>query len=344
MPDSVGKEAQPMTERYSTLGTWIKRFLMEYLPIERNLAANTLMSYRDCLTLLLPFVAKCCGKPVVRLKIEDLSADRVTAFLSHLERERGCSIQTRNQRLAAIRSFARYVSVRDATLVEWATSMCSIPIKKTVRTQIAWLSAETMDTMIAGPDRRTMAGRVEHACLLFLYNTGARASEVAGLQVEDLQLPERTGENTRVTIHGKGGKIRVTPLWKSTAKALAALSRDRPSGCGSVFWSRHRKPYTRHGIIELVVRAATRVPELEGQKITPHVLRHSCAGNLLRAGVDINTIRAWLGHVSLATTNIYAEVDIKAKEEAMKFTCPGDAGDEPRWKARGDLLEQLKAI
>ena len=333
-----------MPERSSTLGTWIKRFLVEYLPTERNLAVNTLKSYRDCLTLLLPFVAERRGKPVERLAVEDLSADRVTAFLGHLEQERGCSVQTRNLRLTAIRSFARYAAVCDAALVEWAGSIRAIPLKKTVRPRITWLPAENMDAMIAGPDRRIVAGRVEHALLLFLYNTGARASEAAGLQAEDLHLPERTGENARVTIHGKGGKIRVTPIWTSTAKALAALSRDRPPGCGSVFWSRHRKPYTRHGIIELVERAAARVPELKGQKITPHVLRHSCACHLLRSGVDINTIRAWLGHVSLATTNIYAEVDLKAKEEAMKSTCPGDAGDEPRWKARGGLLEQLKAI
>ena len=333
-----------MSERSPALGTWIKRFLMEYLPIERNLAINTLKSYRDCLTMLLPFVAKRCRKPVERLAVEDLSAGHVTAFLGHLEKERGCSVQTRNQRLAAIRSFARHVSVRDAALVEWAGSIRAIPLKKTVRPRIAWLSPEDMDAMIAGPDRRAVIGRVEHALLLFLYNTGARASEAAGLQVEDLHLPERTGENARATIHGKGEKIRITPIWTSTAKALAALSGDRPPGCGSVFWSRHRKPYTRHGIIELVERAAARVPELEGRRITPHSLRHTCACHLLRSGVDINTIRAWLGHVSLATTNIYAEIDLKAKEEAMKSTCPGDAGDEPRWKTKGGLLEQLKTI
>ncbi len=336
-----------MIERGPALGTWIKRFLMDYLPTERNLAVNTQKSYRDCLTLLLPFVARRCGKPVERLEVEDLSADRVTAFLGHLEQERHCSVPTRNQRLAAIRSFARHVAVRDAARVAWAGSIRAIPLKKTVRPRIAWLSAGHLDAMIAGPDRRTPAGRVEHACLLLLYNTGARASEAAGLQVEDLHLPERTGENARATLHGKGGKIRVTPLWASTARALAALAGDRPPGCGSVFWSRHRKPYTRHGIIELVERAAARVPELAGQSITPHVIRHSCACHLLRSGVDINTIRAWLGHVSLATTNIYAEVDLRAKEEAMQSTCPGDAGEPPRWKARkakNGLLEQLKAI
>lgn len=333
-----------MPERSSVLGSWIKRFLIEYLPTERNLAANTLKSYRDCLTLLLPFVASRCGKPVERLKVEDLSADRVTAFLGHLETERGCSVQTRNQRLSAIRSFARYVSVRDAALIEWAGSIRAIPLKKTMRPRIAWLSTEDMEAMIAGPDRRSVTGRVEHALLLFLYNAGARASEAADLQVEDLHLPDRTGESARATIHGKGGKIRITPIWTRTAKALAALSGDRPPGCRSVFWSRHRKPYTRHGLIELVERAAARVPTLEGQKITPHVLRHSCACHLLRSGVDINTIRAWLGHVSLETTNIYTEVDLKAKEEAMKTTSPDDAGDEPRWKTRGGLLEQLKAI
>lgn len=333
-----------MPDRNSVLGSWIKRFLLEYLPTERNLALNTLKSYRDSLTLLLAFVAERGRKPVERLAVDDLSAERVLAFLGHLEQERGCSVQTRNLRLTAIRSLARYIAVRDAALVEWAGSIRAIPLKKAVRPRITWLAAETMDAMIAGPDRQTAAGRVEHALLLFLYNTGARASEAVGLQVEDLHLPERTGENARATIHGKGGKIRVTPIWTSTAKALATLARDRPPGCGSVFWSRHRKPYTRHGIIELVERAAARLPELEDQRVTPHMLRHSCACHLLRSGVDINTIRAWLGHVSLATTNVYAEVDLRAKEEAMKATCPGNAGDEPRWKTRGDLLEQLKAI
>ena len=333
-----------MPEHNPALGTWIKRFLMEHLPAERNLAVNTRKSYRDCLTLLLPFVAGRCGRAVERLKVEDLSVERVTAFLAHLEQERGCSVQTRNQRLVAIRSFARYVLMRDAGLVEWASSIRAIPLKKAVRTRIAWLSKECMDALIAGPDRRTAAGRVEHACLLFLFNAGARASEAAGLRMEDLHLPERAGENARVTIHGKGGKIRVIPIWASTAKALAALSGDRPPGCEAVFWSRHRRPYTRHGIIELVERAAARVPELEGRRITPHVMRHSCACHLLRSGVDINTIRAWLGHVSLETTNIYVEIDLEAKEKAMMSTCPGDPGEQPRWKAKGGLLEQLKAI
>ena len=188
-----------MPERSSTLGTWIKRFLMEYLPTERNLAINTRKSYRDGLTLLLPFVAERCGKAVERLAVEDLSADRVTAFLGHLEQERGCSVQTRNLRLTALRSFARYVAVRDAALVEWAGRIRAIPLKKTVRPRITWLPTENMDAMIAGPDRRAVAGRVEHALLLFLHNTGARASEAAGLQVEDLNLPERNARaKTRV--------------------------------------------------------------------------------------------------------------------------------------------------
>ena len=139
-------------------------------------------------------------------------------------------------------------------------------------------------------------------------------------------------------------RLHITPIWTSTARALSALSADRPPDCSNVFWSRHRKPYTRHGIIELVERAAARVPELKGHRVTPHMLRHSCACEMLRSGVDINTIRAWLGHVSLETTNIYAEIDLGAKEEAMKATCPGDADDEPQWKAKGGLIEQLKAI
>ena len=166
MPGSSGPGAPAMPERNSTLGTSVKRFLMEDLPTERNLAINTQKSYRDCLTLLLPFVARRCSKPVERLGLEDLSAERVTAFLGHLEQDRGCSVATRNQRLAALRSFARHVAVRDAALVAWAGSIRAIPLKKTVRPRIAWLSAAHMDAMIAGPDRHTVGGRVEHACLV----------------------------------------------------------------------------------------------------------------------------------------------------------------------------------
>lgn len=333
-----------MPEGNPALGSWIKRFLIEHLPTERNLAVNTVRSYRDCLTLLLPFAARRCGRPVERLQVEDLTADRVTAFLGHLERERGCSARTRNQRLSAIRSFARYVSMRDVALVEWAASIRDIPQKKAARRRIDWLSAEDMEAMIAATSRRSVSGLVERALLLFLYNTGARASEASGLRTEDLHIPERTGENARATIHGKGGRVRVTPIWTRTAKALAALSADRPGHCRTVFWSRHRKPYTRHGISDLVKRAAARVPELAGQRITPHVLRHTCACHLLRSGVDLNTIRAWLGHVSLETTNVYVEVDPRAKEEAMKATSPPGAGDRRRWRTKKGLLEQLKAI
>ena len=202
-----------------------------------------------------------------------------------------------------------------------------------------------MDAMIDGPDRSSAAGRVDHACLLFLYNGGERASETAGLQVEDLHIPKRSGENAHAMILGKGGKIRITrrsgpgpPLpspaspWTgrpaAQASSGAGAAGPTPDTASSSSWSGQ----------------LAGVPELDGRKITPHVLRHSCAYHLLHAGIDINTIRAWLGHASLATTNIYAEVDLRAKEAAMKTTFPDDAGDEPRWRAKPGLLEQLKAI
>ena len=330
---------------HHTLGTWIKRFLLKHVVTERNLAANTLKSYRDTFTLLLPFVSTKLRRPVERLAVADLSAGRVLAFLDHLERDRRCSVQTRNQRLTAIRAFARYVAGRDATLVEWSGHIRAIPTKKAVRQQISWLTADEMEAMIATPDRTTPGGRVEHALLLFLYNTGARVSEAANLQTDDLHLGHRNGENAFVTLHGKGGKTRKCPLWSRTAIIIGELVKHQPTKCDGVFRSRHRKPYARYGIYELVERCAARVPVLEGRKITPHVIRHTTGCNLLRSGVDINTIRAWLGHVNLSTTTIYAEIDLAMKVKAMESTDPvSDPIPKCAWKQEKGVMAILKAM
>ena len=326
-----------------SVGPWLRRFLAEYIVTERNLARNTQKSYRDTFALLLPFVSVRIRKPVDRLMVEDLSARRVLQFLAHLEDERGCSVQTRNQRLTAIRAFARFVASRDPAHLEWSANIRSIAVKKAVPQPISWLSKDEMDALLKVPDRQTPRGRIEHALLLFLYNSGARVSEATELQAKDLQIGHRDGRHALVTIHGKGGKLRQCPLWPRTERVLAELVQGRAAS-DAVFLSRHQRPYTRFGVYRLVERFAARVPTLATRTITPHVIRHTSACHLLRAGVDLNTIRAWLGHASLDTTNIYAEIDLEMKAKAMALCDAAEPGPDRPWKENKGLIAFLNAM
>ena len=328
----------------STLGAWLRRFLAEHIVTERNLARNTQKSYRDTFALLLPFIGARARKPVDRLAVHDLTPRRVLQFLDHLETDRGCSPQTRNQRLTAIRAFARFVASRDPGQLERSTSLRAIALKKATPQPIGWLSKSEMNALLEVPDRRRPRGRCEHALLLFLYNTGARVSEATKLVTGDLQIGPRDGVHALVTIHGKGGKRRQCPLWPRTEVVLAQLVQGRAAS-DAVFLSRQRRPYTRFGVYRLVERCAARVPPLAGRKITPHVIRHSSACHLLRAGVDLNTIRAWLGHASLDTTNIYAEIDLEMKARAMALCdAAAEPGPQRPWKENKGLMAFLGAL
>ena len=251
-----------------------------------------------------------------RLAIRDLGAERVRAFLAHLEQERGCSPRTRNQRLAAIRCFARYVAGRCPEHVAWCNQIRVIPLKKTAPPSVGYLEKHEIDALLDAPDTSTPQGRRERALLFFLYHTGARASEAAQLTVGDLQLANNGPGHSLVTLRGKGGKTRLCPLLRASARALAQLVQGRGAG-EAVFLSRLRRPITRSGIRQLVARcaekAAWQAPSLAAKKVGPHLLRHTAATHLLRSGVDLNTIRAWLGHVRLDTTTVYAEIDLQRK-------------------------------
>lgn len=329
------------------LGPWVRRFLLEYLVGERNLAVNTQRSYRDTLRLLLPTVAKRCRRPIDRLAVTDLSADRVRQFLTEVEEKRGCGIATRNQRLAAVHAFARFVGLHAPEWVEWSGQVRRVPFKKAPRPLIAYLEKAEMDALLAAPDRATPQGRREYAMLLFLYNTGARADEAAHVRVENLTLPaEPDRDPACVLIRGKGNKERRCPLWASTASELARLTHGRGPP-ERVFLNRCGRPLTRFGIHTLVERTAARaakaVPSLRAKRVSPHVLRHTTATHLLRAGVDINTIRAWLGHVSLATTNVYAEVDLEMKAKALA-NCEVEGEDGAPWKEDAGLMAFLESL
>ena len=327
-----------MTDR-NLLAPWVRRFLLEHLVAERNFARCTQMSYRDALALLLPFVSRRCGVPVDRLSIDELSPVTVRRFLDHVEQERHCSVSTRNQRLGAIHSLARFIGSRAPEHLSWCAEMRSVPFKKTAKTIIGYLEKSELDALLRAPDRRTTLGARDHALLLFLYNTGARADETARLTAGNLQL----GTSASVRILGKGNKWRVCPLWPATTLVRNARSDD------PVFRGRTGKPLTRFGVHRLVAAygkvASVAAPTLARKRVSPHTMRHTTAVHLLRAGVDINTIRAWLGHVSLDTTHVYAEVDLDMKAKALAGL---DISDLPtsahRRRSMPSLMEFLRGL
>jgi len=331
-------------DKATLLGTWIRRFLLEHLVAERNLAPNTQRSYRDTLVLLLPFVAKKAAKAVDHLSVVDMSAELIRLFLADLETSRHCAIVTRNQRLAAIHALARFVGEHSPEHIPWCAQLRAIPFKKpATRAVIPYLDKSEMDALLAAPDSQTAQGRRDQALLLFLYNSGARASEAAQLLIADLHLSA-----SYVTILGKGDKKRQCPLWSATVRALSALITGR-SQSDNVFLNRAGRPITRFGIHTLVERYVDRLqatmPSLGTKRVSPHTIRHTTATHLLRAGVDINTIRAWLGHVSLNTTNIYAETDLEMKAKALaKCEVAEPTKGLRRWRDDPELMTFLRSL
>ena len=326
------------------VGYWIPRFLRDHVLLERNLSKNTQMGYRDSLQLLLLYLSKKCRKPIDSLALEDISPERVICFLQHLEDERQCSIATRNQRLAALHAWARFVGSHHAEYLDWCNKIRGIPFKKTTQSPREYLEKDEMDALLNAPDRGTVQGRRDYALMLFLYNTGARADEVAHLSIDDLRLSD---PQPCVRILGKGSKVRKCPLWSLTIKSLTPLINGRdPSE--RAFLNRRKQPITRFGIFALVKRYATKaaqsMPFLQRKRISPHTIRHTTACHLLKAGVDINTVRAWLGHVSIDTTNVYAQVDLEMKTEALKHCEVFDKVPRKCWKGKPGVLQFLKSL
>lgn len=331
------------------LGPWVRRFLLEHLVGERNLARNTQRSYRDSLALLIPFIAGKMRKEVDQLEIDHLTAEHVRQFLQYLEETRKCSVPTRNQRLAAIHALAHFIAERGPEHIEWCGQIQAVPFKRAAKASITYLEKSEMDALLAAPDRNSPQGRRDYALLLFLYNTGARADEAAQLSISDLRLaaaPRR--DYSSVQIRGKGNKLRVCPLWTHTAQELEVLIGEK-APTEHVFLNRCGRPITRFGIHTMVKRHAgqvsTRMPGMAAKRVSPHSIRHTCASHLLRAGVDINTIRAWLGHVSLDTTNVYAEADLEMKAAALALCeVKGSSKPSKRWRQDADLIAFLKSL
>lgn len=326
------------------ISSWIKRFLLEFLISIRNLSKNTQQSYRDTFRLMLPFIANKIKKPIDKLLVEDIDPDAVKAFLSDVEKNRGCSLATRNQRLASVHAFAKFVGLNSPEFIEWCRQIQMIPFKKTKRTLITYLEKSEMDALLNSPNQQTEQGKRDYTLLLFLYNTGARADEVAQLIIENLNMPHAQKRDlSTVLIRGKGNKLRRCPLWQQTVNELSSLISGRdPSE--HVFLNRCKQPLTRFGVHTMVRRYAKQIPSIKNKRVSPHTIRHTTATHLLKAGVDINTIRAWLGHVSINTTNIYAEVDLEMKARALASCEIAEDKKPTHWRNNKDLMSFLDTI
>jgi integrase/recombinase XerD len=239
-----------MTDQ-SAFGSWVKRFLLEYLPGERNFTRNTQQSYRDALRLLIVFAAGSLRKKPDQLLVEDIRADLLRKFMCHIEEVRKCSVSTRNQRLAAIHALATFIGERSPEHLPWCATIRAIVFKRGVRVPVGYLEKSEIDALLDAPDNATWIGTRDRALLLFMYNSGARASEAAQLTVGDLRLHSIEITQPFVELHGKGNKIRFCPLWDSTARELKQLSRGQADD-QRVFLSRYGKPLTRFGIHDIV--------------------------------------------------------------------------------------------
>lgn len=333
---------------------WLKKFLTDYMITIRNQSINTRNSYRDCYKQFLPYVAKQHKKSIDELHINDINVDNINCFLNYLENGRKCCIKTRNQRLAAINAFAYYVSSRAPEYLEWSRLVHTIPMKKeNIKTvegciipTISYLDKDEMKALLNAPDRKTEQGQKDYVLLLFLYNSGARVTEASSLTIGNLLCDNVTCPQVRIC--GKGKKMRTCPLWGKTVKALKPFIEGRNLS-EHVFLNRYGNPITRFGIYELikrnVVKATLVASSLAKKKVSPHTLRHTTATHLYEAGTDINTIRAWLGHVSVNTTNVYIEVSMQMKEIAAKsWTINEQENVIRKWKSKKGLIDFLQAL
>ena len=332
----------------TALPALLRGFFEEYLAAQRDVSANTILAYRDSFKLLLRFAARRTGRQVVRLRLADLGADTVLAFLGHLETERKNCVATRNCRLVAVHRFFAYVVDRDPRHAELGHRVLDIPVKRTVSSAMTYLDRDEMKALLASPTPAQRLGLRDLALLTFLYNTGARASEAVALSVRGI----RYETPAQVRIPGKGRKERACPVWPETVHALHAYLEQRDDGdCpdAPLFLNAHGRRLGRFGVVTVVKRhsaaAATQQPSLAGKCISPHTLRHTAAMHLLQAGVELNVIKSWLGHVSI-TTSQYIEIDMAMKREALDRCAPpvpSQPGDTP-WHAREDIVQWLKDL
>lgn len=329
------------SNRFATL---LERFFTQRLMHQRQASSHTIASYRDTFRMLLQFAHKRLKKPPSSLALEDIDAQLVSAFLDDLEVTRGVTARTRNLRLTAVHSFFRFASYEAPDYAAHIERVLAIPAKKFDRTLVPFLSRPEVDALLAAPDLRTWSGRRDHALILLAVQTGLRLSELTGLHWDDVSLD--TGSHVHVI--GKGRKERCTPMSKATRAVMMAWQREPERSPGQpVFPNARGGPLSSHGVHYLLAKhvttASLNCPSLKRKRVSPHVLRHTTAMDLLQAGVELSVIALWLGHASIETTQIYLDADLELKEKMLAMTTP-PGGNPGRYRPDDALLLFLKGL
>jgi integrase/recombinase XerD len=328
----------------ATFPALLQRFFTDRLCTQMEASGHTIAGYRDTFRRLLRFASEQRGSIPTKLRIEDLDADLIGNFLLHVETSRRNGARSRNTRLAAIRSFFRYVAMNEPAWLLHCQRILAIPGKRYVKRAVTFLDATEIAALLAAPDRSTWAGRRDHVILLVALQTGLRSSELIGLQCGDVVL----GTGAHIRCLGKGRKERSTPLRRDTAKVLQSWLKDRRgTGDQPLFPSTRGDKMSRDALEHLVrkhsLTASRSCPSLVGKRVSPHTLRHSTAMELLQHGVDQSVIALWLGHESLETTQIYLHADMRLKEKALSRIASPTASPG-RYRPNDQLLAFLEAL
>lgn len=333
-----------VTTEGELLGPPLQRYFYDYLINQRRLSPRTVAAYRDTFKLLLAFLERRRGKKPECVRLKDLDADCVLAFLDDLERTRRNCARSRNARLAAIRSFVRFAVASNPLLLPVAQRVLAIPSKRFERGIVKHVAAKQMQALLDAPDPSTWTGLRDRVLVTLMYNTGARVSELAGLQVGDLRL--ETGGS--IHLRGKGRKQRTVPLWRQSVALLRGWLRQTISSPQAPLLPNRRGGHmTRSGIEHrlrvIVDRATLKDPSLKMLRLSPHTVRHTTAMHLLQSGVDLSVIAMWLGHESIGTTHQYLDADLETKKRALE-QLPAPTIRQPRSKHGQRLTEFLRRL
>lgn len=332
---------------------YLTRFLSEYLPVERNMSSNTIASYRDTFVLFVNYMKDVKHIKIDTLSLKDITKNVIVDFLQWLNDCRANSISTRNNRLAAIHSFAQFLQYENITnLREWQ-NILSIKSKKTANKEFSYLSVDAIKLLLRQPDVSTLYGRRDLTLLTLMYDTGARVQEIIDLTPDSIRINDTP---YTIRIIGKGRKSRIQPIMKEQVHLLKHYMEENhllgyEKQTSPLFFNNRREKFTRAGITYLLKKyaatAKTENRELFPETISCHSLRHSKAMHLLQAGVNIVYIRDFLGHSSIQTTEIYARADSKQKREALEkvyIDLSPEIPQRAKWEQNNDLLQWLKGF
>jgi site-specific recombinase XerD len=318
------------------LAHYIRLFLVQYLPNERGFSENTILAYRDALKLLMQY----CDEHL-KLKIDTLLCDQIDTeiirnFLDYLENDRNCSPNTRNVRLAALKTFFYYLGREVPEYIKNSQQICAISPKKVAHKSVEYLDTDELDAILNSVDVKSRNGLRDKALLLCMHNTGARVQEVVDIKLDDLRLDAAS----QVKITGKGNKERMCPLWPETIKAIKAylaVRKPRQKDEPHLFLNDKGEKITRFGIRHIIKKytdkAIKKQPSLKQKKVSPHTFRHTTAMHLLQAGNDLNVVKLWLGHADLNTAHMYVDINMDMKKEILAKAQPPELKQEtPKWR------------